>query len=137
MLLFNPSPGQIADRMTILKLKISKSCNHHNQSVKAAQEEYDHCERVFYQYAESFDDHKNDRLSILFSGLQEQNRLQWEHEDNVRIALKAMSDPPTYEQLLAVATVESKNALGNENRAKLVRAIDELFEVAPEVKLYQ
>lgn len=134
MMLLNPSPGQLSDRMSILKLKVENS--EPSPARASALEEYYACDELFVKYIRKLTLEKCSDVERLNQLLSEQNRRNWDSEDAVRSALKLCSNPPTYDQLMAVYLAEKPNAEGNEKRARLVRAIDAIFDVAPEVKLY-
>lgn len=137
MMLLDPSPGQLVDRITILKLKIQ-----HGSSVcttgptNAAQWEYAACYSKLTTHLSGVNLEDTQQFWKLFSQLEEQNLRQWRSEDAVRVALFNCQDPPTYEQLISVYREEKPNAEGNEIRARLVKDIDAIFNVIPEVKIY-
>lgn len=134
MMLFDPSPGQIVDRMTILTLKRTKALAN-NIPVAAIDAEIARCNAVLDKFKEAHPE-KVPRFNCLASLLLWRNNRQWWLEDAVRSHLKALNDPPTYDQLAEVVQIEKQNAMGNEARALLVREIDKLFGVEPELKAY-
>ena len=139
MLLFQPSPGQISDRMTILQIKIEKSMaqvHGHLLALDSAKIEKTACEAALRTYLNTIPIYQVFDFEKLLCKLQAQNRKQWDSEDAVRVAIKECADPPTYDELMQVYVAEKPNAEGNQIRASLVRQIDELFSVAPEVKIY-
>lgn len=136
MLLFSPSPGQIADRMTILELKVQKA-KEVTPALDAALNELERCRHELATSALRLDSPSSLNFDNLVGLLRYQNARQWEYEDGVRVALKCCTIPPTYEQLLDVTNIERLNAQGNETRAELVRKIDGLFRMAPEIKAYK
>lgn len=142
MMLFEPSPGQATDRMTILKLKIDKSIysgtkSHDSPIIVAASREHSACLNYLDKFISTIQPEVQDEYYKLLKLLSTQNALQWQYEDAVRVAIKACSDPPTYDQLVEVMTIQKLSALGNERRATLVKEIDLLFLVEPEIKIYK
>ncbi len=137
MLLFEPSPGQLVDRMTILRVKRVKG-NPTETQVLALELELARCEEALLRWWYGVERNGNpEGLSRLVVWLHDRNERQWELEDNVRRALRLFhAGDASYGRLLEIAQIESKNAQGNEDRARLVREIDDLFAVTPEVKKY-
>jgi hypothetical protein len=132
MLLFNPSPGQIVDRLSILELKLDHASR---QAWFAIQGEIKACQSALETKTPSVE--KLAVYQVLSYQLREQNKKQWAFENDVRRAIKHLSDPPSYEELLDLCTSAKETHLGNEVRAKLVAQIDALFDTVTEGKIYQ
>jgi hypothetical protein len=135
MLLFNPSLGQITDRLHILSLKID-AFRRAERNASALVNERNRCydrirditaKLISYQYLEYH------RLS---SELFKQNLRQWDAEDELRKLLPTLDDVPSYGVLLLIAELAKKTHHGNENRNRLVAEIDDLVGEVPERKIY-
>ena len=132
MMFFSPSPGQLVDRMSILRLKRLKAIET-GRPVFAIEEELDRCGEELYKYTAGAALPKFVDLCLV---LYTCNLEQWDRADEVGQLVKTLPEKPTYEQLQHIVAVEKLNALGNEERARLVQKIDELFGIEPEFKLY-
>lgn len=132
MILFEPSPGQIADRLSILRIKRVKALAA-GRDTTALEEELIRCQYELNKWCYPL---VPDGFSKLNTDLLILNQQQWDRADEVGHLVKTMSEKPTYEELLHIVEVEKQNALGNEERARLVGEIDKLFGVETEIKIY-
>lgn len=136
VLLFNPSPGQIADRLTILSIKLYKA---HNVGApyQHIEDEHEMCSNALKNFRmERLTEEADRKMVGLVAHLLIQNRLQWDYEDAVRHAIKVLPVSPSYEELKNIVDIARDSTQGNERRADLVQQIDALFEIAPEFKSY-
>ena len=136
MLLFTPSAGQVADRLSILLNKRDKAVAA-GADIRAIETELQHCALSLKISKQVLGTDKLDQCEDLFGTLYRRNQKQWELEDAVRAAIKALPEEPSYEELLNVVNIERENCRGNEHRAELVKQIDILFGAVPEYKAYQ
>ena len=135
MLLFDPSPGQILDRINILFMKIEKSAACNGPGTAALALEVAHCQRAMIDHHSRVrvDLH---RLVALDNDLKALLRLQWNYEDEIRRALKDLPADKPYGALFNIWWLEQARMTGNNERARLVQEIDILFGLPPEPKFY-
>jgi hypothetical protein len=137
MNLWNPSAGAIVDRMTILQVKMSKIVS--VAKVLLIKKEHATCLDAIMAKQRSLSELSREHLYELVENLYQQNVHQWEVEDAIRVAIKGLGDidaNENIEDLRRVARIAEASARGNEERAELIKAIDEMFGEVPEFKSY-
>jgi len=139
--LFNPRPGEIIDRMTILDLKI-----HHGQK-KGVETTHFEAEKAqcqeglrdwegglsesFYFYdEEEYDDHMN-RINAEKNNLQCVNALLWDAEDKIR-AVIAKETNETPASAFELAALCRSVATWNDARARHIRELNRLYDAGEE-----
>src|SRR5271157_5361498 len=128
MLLFSPSPGQIADRMHILSLKIF-AYQERGTNDSALRLEHSKCVQALDKEVAQLSAEKQMDFERLSTQLEQQNADLWSSEHEERKMAKTLSDtPPSYAELQNFLVLRMKSQRGNENRALLVAAIDQLFD---------
>lgn len=138
MTLFEPSPGAVIDRLTILEIKLEKAKAAGSKTSDMALEA-SRCETSVSKFLDTLDSRKRVELCLLFSRLFQRNIQQWNLEDRIRAEIRSRpGDPSTWDldSLVKAVLVARDNADGNEHRAQLIRQIDELFGFTPEFKEY-
>lgn len=134
MRMLRPSPGEVADRQTILLLKCRYGSMKH-VNIKPFQDEHIELQTYlqlhwFIQFA-PVDDPKGIKFDVLTTELQEVNNNLWKLEDEIR--LRAKQTPIDKERLLEIALLVPKL---NDQRSDLVQKINKLFFVAEQEKIY-
>lgn len=133
-MLFNPSPGQLADRMTILCLKAMKVSQ--GEMADSIHKEITAChERL--QDACNTAHLSTEKVWKLVDELAFQNEHQWMSEDWVRESIKLVEQKRGMDEYINLYQAAKANAEGNEKRAAIVHKIDELFGYTPEFKQYR
>ena len=136
MLLFNPSTGQIVDRLSILLLKLDAATNRGSDTYNL-EGEIRECRAILLTRTFLLNMEESREYYSLCDKLTVQNKRQWDYEDAIRRAINHLSNPPTYDELMSLGVLAKGTHLGNEERSKLVAAIDVLLKEAPEQKIYQ
>lgn len=141
--ILNPTPGEVADRLTILCLK-SDAYSKKRKEIEPIQNEIGLCERFLAQsvYRISyiytlFDDRAYSEKLRAISGI---NKILWELEDRIRIKLRERQD---YQDNKArvdpsnnIAYLASEIVKANDRRSQLIKEINQLFEIQSEEKIY-
>jgi len=121
MSLLKPTPGEVLDRLSIVRLKIAAYTRAGKDSKALEQEAIDLAEYI----GEHGTPHE---FSHLFEGLIQNNKRLWELEDQVRRV------EITKEELCYAA---KGICLLNDDRNRLIREMDKVFGVKPqEEKIY-
>jgi hypothetical protein len=133
--MLNPSPGEVADRQTILQLKIQHGTSHTSTpTVQHFAQEHDHLQEYledkwFPQLATEL------RASYdqLYSRLATINKNLWECEDQARALRDAANNRQSVHQagelLFEITHL-------NDDRAEVVKEINELFGINVQEKIY-
>lgn len=135
MLLFDPSPGQLIDRMTILELKY-QAATKAGSDCSALSEEYSRCAGVLQTALQRLSLPERVKFANLRLDMREQNQIQWNYENEVRKALKDLAPEKAYDELANIVRLEKLRMSGNEDRARRVQEIDQLFGILAEAKFY-
>lgn len=132
MSLLQPTPGELLDRQTILTLKAHYALAAKKEPhfyVKEVEDIQRYLEQHFFATApKSVQMH----FDSLLNSLRLVNTQLWKHEDEIRASRKQpVTD--TYVKVIAYAIADL-----NDQRAKLIKEVNELFGVdTHEEKLYQ
>lgn len=132
--LFNPTPGEIIDRMTILGLKIQHgsqkgmSTTHWEAEKAQCQEgmtQWDGGlgESFYFQDANEFEVHQS-KINEQVNALQAVNALLWRAEDEVRATGE--------HQAFKLARLCKQIAGWNDARAKAIRELNKLYDAGVE-----
>lgn len=136
MLLFSPTPGQIVDRISILRLKLA-AYKENNVSGSAILEEYQQCKLSLAALVGKLTPSDAMKFTELSERLERQNAALWTSEHDEREMAKAFqAKEPSYSELLDFVRLRTKSQKGNETRALLVAEIDRLFNSPIEPKFY-
>jgi hypothetical protein len=134
--LLAPNPGEIADRSTILKLKINFALEKHltYEHFRGERDALD----VYLQemwHRELTQQTKNEYFR-LFEDLFKVNKKLWDAEDEIRVVRKrgVAFSQAAIEQLAALAVIITEQ---NDVRSNLVRQINSLYGIKEQEKLYQ
>ena len=130
MSLFNPTPGEIVDRMTILDLKIEHGpkknipTTHWEAERAQCQEAMTQWEgglgeSFYFHTDEEWDDHRN-KINQQKNGLQVVNALLWRAEDEIRAT--------DNHEAFKLARLCKQVAGWNDERAKHIRELNKLYD---------
>ena len=135
MLLFRPSPGQINDRMAILMLKMNVA----EGADSILMLEWRECHRVLDDFEKTLTVFQYEKYIELKSNLYKQNQAQWDFENQLRKTMSFLESGRfvSRDELIEFAKLAIGTHRGNENRARLVAEIDELFGCPSERKVYR
>lgn len=137
MLLFDPTPGQLIDRISILVLK-KKAAINKGRPVEALLQELTRCHEVLTEKEKLIqrDQEKEILYQKLYQDLSNRIGVQWEYENHVRECIKELKAVDTLEALTQAADLFIDCYQGNDDRARLVKEIDKLFGFEAEEKFF-
>ena len=129
--ILNPTPGEIIDRQTILTLKIKHCLT--DTDVKAFQKEYDELGGYFIEaFDYDGDIFDEDTFKAYQKSLQDINTELWGLEDERRKWIKSTSS----DRMRAIANNAEITTNLNDERAKLIKAINTLYNINVVEKIY-
>lgn len=135
MRLLRPSPGECVDRRTILQIKMRKAvklganCKHFADEDQQLQS---YLESIWLQNLADGTCRRVEKFSL---ELQKVNEALWDLENRIR-QLRSLSDEKRRERTEEIVSVALAIPELNDERARLVAAIDSLFGINGQEKLY-
>lgn len=132
--LLAPTPGEVADRQTIIELKID-AAKQKNLSFSAFSEEYGELQSYLGRnsFATSSPEYQG-----LYTKLKDVNTKLWNIEDEIRLIIRQSGEASklSAEQKIEVCRISFEIPRLNDQRAELVQQVNRLFNVDRREKFY-
>jgi hypothetical protein len=125
--LLAPNPGEVADRSTILELKIAFAEKHNSPAEHFHEELSDLNLYLGEKWSKDYEKLRQDMLKV--------NQKLWYAEDEIR-AVRKKGDTSSLEAIEKLAGLAVIITEQNDVRSNLVRQINELFGITAQEKLY-